>query len=131
MAILLVAPALQYLYLGPTMGLMHNLVTPRMRATATAFLYLAVNLFGLGLGPPVTGFLSDRFAAALMTGELATRCVAGSVAARTDELCRAAAGSSIRWALAVVTLAFIWSAIHYLIAARTLRRDLQEDEVTP
>jgi predicted MFS family arabinose efflux permease len=131
MAILLVAPALQYLYLGPTMGLMHNLVTPRMRATATAFLYLAVNLFGLGLGPPITGFLSDRFSAALMTGELATRCVPGSVAARTDELCRAAAGTGIRWALVVVTLAFIWSAIHYLIAARSLRRDLQEDEVTP
>lgn len=128
MAILLVAPALQYLYLGPTMGLMHNLVTPRMRATATAFLYLAVNLFGLGLGPVVTGFLSDRFSASLMTGELATRCVPGSVAARTDELCRAAAGSSIRWALVVVTLAFIWSAVHYMIASRSLRRDLQEDE---
>jgi predicted MFS family arabinose efflux permease len=131
MAILLVAPALQYFYLGPTMGLMHNLVTPRMRATATAFLYLAVNMFGLGLGPVVTGFLSDRFSASLMTGELAARCVPGSAAARTDELCRAAAGSSIRWALVVVTLAFIWSAAHYMIAARTLRRDLQDDEVTP
>jgi hypothetical protein len=30
----------------------------------------------------------------------------------------------------VATLAFIWAAIHYLIAARTLRRDLQDDEVT-
>lgn len=131
MVFLLVAPALQYLYLGPTMGLMHNLVTPRMRATATAFLYLAVNLFGLGMGPPITGFLSDRLAASLMTGDLATRCQAGSIAARSDELCRAAAATSIRWALVVVTLAFIWAAIHYLLAARTLRRDLQEDEVAP
>jgi predicted MFS family arabinose efflux permease len=129
-AILLVAPALQYLYLGPTMGLMHNLVTPRMRATATAFLYLAVNLFGLGLGPPVTGFLSDRFSAALMKGDLASRCQAGNAAARADEMCRAVSATSIRWALVVVTLAFIWSAVHYLIAARTLRRDLQEDAVT-
>jgi predicted MFS family arabinose efflux permease len=130
MALLLVAPALQYLYLGPTMGLMHNLVTPRMRATATAFLYLAVNLFGLGLGPPLTGFLSDRISASLLTGDLVERCRAGSVASRADELCRAAAATSIRWALVVATLAFIWAAIHYLIAARTLRRDLQDDEVT-
>ena len=131
MAFLLVAPALQYLYLGPTMGLMHNLVTPRMRATATAILYLAVNLFGLGLGPPITGFLSDRFSAAFLADNLATRCQPGNLAARTDELCRTAAATSIRWALVVVTLAFIWAAIHYLIAARTLRRDLQEDGVTP
>lgn len=131
MAFLLVAPALQYLYMGPTMGLMHNLVTPRMRATATAFLYLAVNMFGLGLGPPVTGFLSDRFSAALMTGDLAARCQAGTVASSTDALCRAAASTGIRWALVVATLAFIWSAIHYLIAARTLRRDLQEEEGAP
>jgi MFS family permease len=131
LALLLVAPALQYLYLGPTMGLMHNLVTPRMRATATAFLYLAVNLFGLGLGPPITGFLSDKFSAAQLTGDLAERCQAGSVAARSDELCRAVAATSIRWALVVATLAFIWAAIHYLIAARTLRRDLQEDGATP
>jgi MFS family permease len=130
MAILLVPPVLQYLYLGPTMGLMHNLVTPRMRATATAFLYLTVNLFGMGLGPPLTGFLSDKFSAALLTGDLAERCRAGGVASGADAVCRAAAASGIRWALVVSTLAFIWAAIHYLIAARTLRNDLRADDVT-
>jgi MFS family permease len=124
-AILLVPPALQYLNLGPTMGLMHNMVSPRMRATATALLYLAVNLFGMGLGPPATGFMSDRLAAASFHGSsYSEQCL--SVAAKGDiaALCQAAASNGLRWALVLCTLAFLWAAIHYLIAARTLRQDL-------
>lgn len=124
MAILLIPPALQYLYLGPTMGLMHNLVTPRMRATTTAILYLAVNLFGMGLGPPVTGFISDTIAASM--GGSAEHCRGAAVA--LSETCRIAGATGVRWALVVSTLAFIWAAVHYLIAARTLRADLQPDE---
>ena len=124
-AVLLVAPALQYLYLGPTMGLMHNLVTPRMRATATALLYLTVNLFGMGLGPPVTGFLSDKLTAAALTGDLAERCGA-SASLSSDAMCQLAAATGVRWALAFSALAFAWAAVHYLIAARTLRKDLQD-----
>jgi MFS family permease len=123
-AILLVPPALHYLYLGPTMGLMHNLVTPRMRATATALLYLAVNLFGMGLGPPVTGFLSDRIARAAL-GDDVQRC-AGAARA-VDAVCKSAAATGVRWALVLSTLAFVWAAIHYLLAARTLRKDLLDD----
>lgn len=124
MAILLVPPALQYLYLGPTMGLMHNLVSPRMRATATAILYLAVNLFGLGLGPPVTGFLSDRIAEWSLGGAGAS-CSAAVQAA--SEACHAAAATGVRWALVASTLAFLWAALHYLAAAKTLKADLSED----
>ncbi|HUD92957.1 MFS transporter [Sphingobium sp.] len=124
MTILLIPPALQYLYLGPTMGLMHNLVTPRMRATTTAILYLAVNLFGMGLGPPITGYVSDMLAASMGGG---ARC--HGAMASLDQLCRVAAATGVRWALVIGTLAFLWAAIHYLIAARTLRSDLRPDEV--
>lgn len=133
MAILLVAPALQYIYLGPTMGLMHNMVTPRMRATATALLYLSVNLFGLGLGPTVTGLLSDRFAAAQFAEVLPgsrydLQCLAGPAQPNTADAlnmaCASAAAHGIRWALVVTTLALILSAMLYLRAARTLRKDL-------
>jgi MFS family permease len=129
MAILLIPPALQYLNLGPTMGLMHNMVTPRMRATATALLYLAVNLFGMGLGPPVTGFLSDKLAAASFTGgSYSERCAGGEAAkSGVEGLCQAAAANGLRWALVLCTIAFLWAAIHYLIAARTLRKDLAPD----
>lgn len=126
-SLLLLPAALQYLYMGPTMGLMHNLVTPRMRATTTAILYLAVNLFGMGLGPPITGFLSDKFTGMALTGDLAQRCEGAALTA--DAACRAASGTGVRWALAISTLAFLWAAVHYLIAARTLRRDLEPDAV--
>lgn len=124
-AMLLVAPALQYLYLGPTMGLMHNLVHPRMRATTTALLYLSVNLFGMGLGPPITGFVSDLITRATLGG-LVERCGAAG-AFNADTLCRAASASGVRWALALSTVAFLWAAIHYVIAARTLRDDLRNE----
>lgn len=126
MAILLVPPALQYLNLGPTMGLMHNMVTPRMRATATALLYLAVNLFGMGVGPTFTGFLSDKLAAAHFAGaDYSEQCTGGVPATSlVESLCRDAAAQGLRWALVACSLAFLWGAIHYLIAARTLRKDL-------
>lgn len=128
MAILLVPPIFQYLYMGPTFGLMHNMVTPRMRATATALLYLSVNLFGMGLGPTLTGFLSDRFAAANFAGnDYGAQC-AGGIAAdpALDALCRSASAYGVRWALIVSTIAFVWAAVHYLLAARSLRKDLSQ-----
>lgn len=132
MAILLIPPALQYIYLGPTMGLMHNMVTPRMRATATALLYLSVNLFGMGLGPTVTGLLSDRFAATkfstMLSGSYAAQCPGGLAGPEASEAlsaaCAAAAAHGIRWALICTTLALVVSAMFYLRAARTLRKDL-------
>lgn len=129
MAILLIPPALQYLYLGPTFGLMHNMVPPRMRATATALLYLAVNLFGMGLGPTLTGFLSDRFAGANFAGgDYAARCLTNPPVADVAALCRVAAADGLRWALILATGAFLWAAVHYLLAARTLRADLLADK---
>lgn len=133
MSILLIAPALQYMYLGPTMGLMHNMVTPRMRATATALLYLAVNLFGMGLGPTITGLLSDRFATAHFAGLIpgsryALECPGGvardSAIEALNTACASAGAHGVRWALIVTTLALVLSAVLYLVAARTLRKDL-------
>ena len=128
MTILLIPPVFQYLNIGPTMGLMHNMVTPRMRATATALLYLAVNLFGLGIGPTFTGFLSDKLAAtAFAGGSYSEQCTLGTATSTaTDALCRSATADGLRWALIACTLTFPWAAVHYLIASRTLREDLLE-----
>ena len=50
------------LYLGPCIATCHNLVSPGMRAMASAILYFVLNLIGLGLGPLTVGILSDAFA---------------------------------------------------------------------
>jgi MFS family permease len=50
------------LYLGPCIATCHNLVSPGMRAMASAILYFVLNIIGLGLGPLTVGILSDVFA---------------------------------------------------------------------
>jgi MFS family permease len=88
------------LYLGPTFAMTQALVPPRMRAQAAAVLLLVMNLIGLGMGPQFVGMLSDWLAPS--TGV-----------------------DSIRWALLVtIVVGALWSTVHYLRAAVTLREDL-------
>ena len=59
-----VATMLMFFYYGPIIGVPQSIVPPRIRALTSAVTLLVFNLFGLGLGPAVTGFLSDHLAAA-------------------------------------------------------------------
>jgi predicted MFS family arabinose efflux permease len=102
-AILLSVPGalLGGVYLGPTFAMTQTLVRPSMRALASAILLFIINLIGLGLGPTVVGFLSERLKPTY-----------------GDE--------SVRYALLwVVVIGAAWATLHYLLAARTLRRDLE------
>jgi MFS family permease len=47
----------------PAYALVQRLAGPHHRATATALYLLIVNLFGMGSGPAIAGFLSDRLGA--------------------------------------------------------------------
>jgi predicted MFS family arabinose efflux permease len=53
--------ALMGIYLGPAIAVTHSLVNARMRAFASAVLFLILNIIGLGMGPLTIGFLSDFF----------------------------------------------------------------------
>ncbi|MBW2390407.1 MAG: MFS transporter, partial [Deltaproteobacteria bacterium] len=89
------------MYLGPTFAMTQSLVRPAMRAMASAILLFVINLIGLGLGPQGVGILSDLLAA-----------TSGS--------------ESLRYALLIVVVSFAaWSVLHYGLAARSLRADLQ------
>jgi predicted MFS family arabinose efflux permease len=94
-ALLAYAPAsiLGAMYLGPVFALAQDVVTPERRATASAVLLFLINLIGLGLGPPLVGWLNDRLAS--MYGD-----------------------GAIRWSLAIVSLCYLWGAAHLLAAAR-------------
>ncbi len=127
--ILLLPPIFQYTFLGPSLGLMHNMVGPRMRATATALLFLSINLVGLGLGPLFVGWLSDVYARrGFQGGDWATLCPGGrAVAGAATTLagqCERASATGLRWAIVTCALVFFWAALHYLLAARHLKRDL-------
>lgn len=109
-------------YYGPTFALTHNLVEPRMRATATALVSLTMSLIGMTTGPVVTGWLSDLFAARAFTlGDYAVLCPGGgSKATALADACRVASASGIRTALIIVVALLWWAAAHYLLAARAI-----------
>jgi len=103
MALILAIPGyiLGPMYLGPTFAMTQSLVTPAMRALASAILLFVLNLIGLGLGPVAAGALSDYLKPEY--GEM-----------------------SIRYSLFILAVGGnFWSAIHYYMASRTLREDLE------
>jgi MFS family permease len=101
-ALLVYIPAVVFsaMYLGPTLAMIQAMVKLRMRAMASAVLFLILNLIGLGLGPQAVGALSDLLKASY-----------------GDE--------ALRYALVIVSFSGLWAAIHYALAARTLANDLQ------
>jgi len=121
---------LQYLYLGPTFGLLHNMMAPRMRATAVALANMVISLVGLGLGPTVVGALSDVFGSRVFTGAggYLDACPGGlpptGAAPALAAACGAASFTGLKYAIVAVSLTYAWAGVHFFLAARTIRRDL-------
>ncbi len=97
-------------YLATTFAQVQGMVGLRMRAVASALLLFLLNIIGLGLGPQVTGILSDVYREFL-----------------GDE--------SLRYSLLTLgALVSPWSAFHYFMAGRFIEDDLAragESDVTP
>ena len=87
-------------YIAPSLAMTQALVTVRMRAQASAVLFLILNLIGMGLGPQLAGILSDLYNPAY--GQ-----------------------ESLRYALLTISIVWLWSAVHFVLAARTLKDDIE------
>jgi predicted MFS family arabinose efflux permease len=149
--ILLLPGLFQYTYLGPTFGVIQNAVDQRRRATATAVLFLFLNLIALGGGPPFTGWLIDQFAQFNFThpgahsilstlprlahGEaagtlFADLCPGGlprkGAAAALTAACKPTLVRATQEGLLVVFFFYGWGALHYFLAALTLAKDLRK-----
>lgn len=113
----------QYLYLGAMYAIAQGVSPPRIRATAAAILILIVNLIGYGFGPPTIGWLSDVLAAGMMkeAGLAVGACLSPSP--KDAALCASAAARGLRTAMALGCFVFLWAALHYFLAWRSLRRD--------
>jgi hypothetical protein len=86
------------MYQAPAFAVTQSLATPKTRATASAVLLFVINIVGLGMGPAVTGALSDALQPSF--GE-----------------------DSLRYALLIVSGGLLWSALHFKLAARSLASD--------
>jgi MFS family permease len=84
----------QYASLGPTFGVVQNSVGARQRATATALLYVFLNVIALGGGPVFIGWMIDRFVSDGSALALATR-----------------------HGLSVALIFYAWASLHYFLAA--------------
>jgi len=114
-----------YMYLGPTLALTHSLVSPRMRALASSILFFILNLIGLGLGPTVTGLVSDLLREGINLGSglqgLITTLFGSELARLTVE---GFGEESLRYAILIMFVAYFICALLYFWAARYIREDL-------
>lgn len=95
-------------YLAPSITATYGLVAVRERAVASALLLFIINLIGLGLGPYLAGIGSDQL----------RRFFVASGMSEAQAL-----GDGLRWSLRLIVVVNLWSALHYFLAARTLREE--------
>ncbi len=91
---------LQSLYLGPSLAVAHSLVPASMRALTSSIFFLVINLIGLGFGPLVVGMISDLLKPMLGV-------------------------ESLRWALSIIMVMSLVSAILFFATAKKLVTDLK------
>lgn len=85
-------------YFGPIFVALHSIAPVHARGTASAVLLFFNSLIGVSLGPLITGAASDWMEPAF-------------------------GAMSLRYALCFVVLTQIWAAVHFFLAARTIRAD--------
>ena len=91
---------LGHMFLGPVTGTIQSLAGVRRRAMAAAFYLFLANLVSMGCGPLIIGAISDAFGATL-------------------------GNDALRWSiLSLLVVTSLWAAVHFVLAARTLREDL-------
>jgi MFS family permease len=90
---------LSTVFFGPSLATTQALAAPQMRAVAASIVIFAKTMVGLGLGPLLIGGVSDL-------------------------LLPVAGRHSLRYALLLLALFSLWSAVHFMLGARRLRADL-------
>jgi hypothetical protein len=123
------------LFYGPTLGMVANMLEPRMRATGAALFGMLYTIIGSGLGPTFVGFVSDRFATTDFSGGNYRALCFGQhrSAPRAKplmDMCSDAAAAGVGQALMTTVAVFFVASLCYLLAARTLRRDMFKLDMT-
>jgi len=136
--LLAAAGFLQYLSLGPSFGIIQNVVDTHRRATATAFVFILLNVVALGGGSLFTGRLIDAFAerhfalyvssqdardptALPATASFHATCPGGKASAfarKADRFaCQATLARASRNGILATLVLYAWAALHYFLAA--------------
>ena len=100
LALFVIPTFLGLMYQAPSIALTQSLATPKMRATASAILLFIINIVGLAIGPPATGFLSDL-------------------------LTPAYGDDALRYAMLLTSLVLVAAGYQFWRASQTVKEDLQ------
>jgi predicted MFS family arabinose efflux permease len=100
-ALLLLLPAniCMFFFYGPYFSLVQGLCDVNIRATMVAVVMLIQLMFGGSIGGQLVGLISDALTPLLDRGAL-------------------------RWAMVMTSLLALWGAVHFWLAARSIRQDL-------
>lgn len=109
------------LHYGPGLAIVQNLATARTRASTIAIYSLVVNAVSMALAPTLVGLFSDFFAAQELARYPGLVCTAGDVSGQ----CLAISGTGLRYALIATVPLYLWAGVHYLLAARAMKREAQ------
>jgi predicted MFS family arabinose efflux permease len=114
---------------APVYAFTHNLVSPRMRASATALVIVALTIIGAGLGPFLTGAVMDLVNTHLFHsqfgGDFLAACPGGKAATpEFVDACRATLANGARYSLMVMVSLLVLPGALFLLASRHVERDL-------
>lgn len=128
-ALLLAGHVSLFVYYTPTLAMAQNMVGADMRASSAFVMSIVLGLVGIGLGPTLVGIFSDLFAGqAFHLGSYAQMCPGGRAPAGASadlaQACGVASADGIKHSIMAMSLLFVWSSLHYLLAAKRLRQDL-------
>jgi predicted MFS family arabinose efflux permease len=103
LALIFAASVVGHAYYGATFSVYLSVAPAAIRGAAGALLIVALNLIGYGVGPQMTGILSDLFA-------------------------HAGIANSLRWALVAAASVYFIAALFFVLASFTVARDQALEE---
>lgn len=114
-----------FIFFTPSLALAQNMVDARMRASSAFVIAVMVSLIGTGIGPTITGILSDFYASrAFDQGSFPAVCLGALQAQQFAVTCEAASSSGLRHALLTLPLLAGLASVHFWLASRSLAADL-------
>jgi MFS family permease len=129
LSLLVPAQIALFVFFTPTLTIAQNMVGATMRASSAFTAAIVISLVGTGLGPILVGAISDLVARHSFTlGQFRSACPGGAALPTANSLmqhaCTEASSRGISTAMASITALLLLGSLHFLIAARTIRADL-------
>jgi MFS family permease len=136
LSLLVPAQIALFVFFTPTLTIAQNMVGATMRASSAFTAAIVISLVGTGLGPILVGAISDLVARhSFAPGPFRSICPGGvalpTASSLIQQACTDASSRGISIAMASITALLLLGSLHFLLAARTIRADLDTQYRAP